>query len=189
MPDFSGYNGDLIRAGTIAAVIMKVVYGGGTDGVLTPTKAGDAEMLKAEFTVLEGEFAKRKIFASWIVKGTTDGQKSMAERYNAMCKRIIASAKFLDPNDRTPETLTKYRIEYRDFDGLKFLAEIGIEPGRDGFEDKNVITRVIAKDSPLWGNRPPFDQNPPDPTSGGPTNGTPSGGAPPASISKPSWAS
>ena len=193
MPDFSGYNGDLIRAGTIAAVIMKVVYGGGTDGVLTPTKAGDAEMLKAEFTVLEGEFVKRKIFGSWIVKGTTDGQKSMAERYNALLKRIIASAKFLDPGDRAPETLAKYRVEYRDFDGLKFLAEIGIEPGRGGYEDKNVIARAITKDSPAWGNRPPFQQ---DPGSGGLAGGgtpplnSPTGGATPAApIDKPRWAS
>ena len=162
MPDFSGYNGDLIRAGTIAAVIIKIIYGGGTDGVLTPTKAEDAEMLKAEFTVLEGEFAKRKLFASWIVKGTTDGQKSISAN-NAMCKRIIASALFLDPNDRTPETLAKYRIEYRDFDGLKFLAKIGIEPGRDGFEDKNVITRAIIAKLALVG-QPSAVRSRPDPT-------------------------
>ena len=49
---------------------MRVVYGDGTDGVLTRTKAGDAEALKAELTVLEGEFAKRKIFAFWLVMGT-----------------------------------------------------------------------------------------------------------------------
>ena len=104
MPDFSGYNGDLIRPGTIATAVMKVIFGDGTDGVLTRTKAGDAEMLKAEFTVLEGEFARRKIFTNWIVIGSTDGQKSIAERYLATLKRIIASAFFLDATDRSPES-------------------------------------------------------------------------------------
>jgi hypothetical protein len=188
MPDFSGYNGDLIRAGTIAAVQMRIVYGDGADGVLTRTKSGDAEALKAELTVLEGEWAKRKIFAFWIVMGTTDGQKSMAERYLALLKRIIASAKYLDLNDKSPDTLVKYKMDFRDFDGLRFLAEIGIEAGKDGFDDKNVITRVITRDMPQWGNRPPFDQDPPDPMSGGSTGRTPPGGAPPAPITKPSWA-
>jgi hypothetical protein len=194
MPDFSNYSGDLIRAGTIAAVVMRVIFGDGVDGVLTPTKNGDAQLLKAEFTILEGEFAKRKLFASWLVMGSTDGQKSMAERYLAMLKRIIASAKYLDPNDKSPETIAKYKMEYRDFDGLRFLAEIGVEAGKDGFEAKNVITRVITRDSPQWGGRPPFDQNPPDSISGGPTGGRPSGGAsgggapPAAPIGKPSWA-
>ena len=42
-----------------------------------------------------------------------------------MLKRIIASAKYLDLNDKSPETLAKYKMEFRDFDGLRFLAEIG----------------------------------------------------------------
>ena len=131
--NFSDYgNGDLIPADTIAPVQIRITYGDGTDGVLTPTKAKDAEALKAELTVLEGEYAKRKLFAFWIVTGTTDGQKSMTEHYNKMLKRVIASAKFLDPNDRSPETLAKYVVDWRDFDGLRFLAEIGIEPGKDG---------------------------------------------------------
>ena len=38
--DFSTYD-DLIRAGTIAVVQLRIQYGEGTDGVLTRTKAGD----------------------------------------------------------------------------------------------------------------------------------------------------
>jgi hypothetical protein len=190
MPDFSGYQGDLIRAGTIAAVQMRITFGNGTDNVLTPTKTGDAEMLKAEHTLLEGKFAKRKVFTNWIVVGTTDGQKSIAERYLAMCKRIIASAHFINPSDRSPETLAKFKMEWRDFDGLRFLAEIGIEAGKDSFEDKNIITRVITPDLPQWGGRPPFQQDPP---SGGaptaPTGGGASAAPAAAPIEKPKWAS
>jgi hypothetical protein len=196
--DFSNYSGDLIRAGTIVTVQMRVVFGDATDGALTFTKDRSAEMLKAEFTVLEGEYAKRKskIFANWIVTGTTDGQKSIAERYNGMLKRIIASAKHLDLSDRSPETLAKYQMNWRDFDGLRFLAEVGVEPGKDGYEDKNVIARVITKDSPAWGGRPPIDQIAPDwqtaPTGStqAPQASASSATAPAAApIPKPKWAS
>jgi hypothetical protein len=186
--DFSNYD-DLIRAGTIAAVQMRVLFGDGTDQVLTRTKDGTAEALKAELTVLEGEFARRKLLVFWLVVGSTDGQKSMAERNLATIKRVIASAKYLDLSHKSPETLSKYKMEFRDFDGLRFLAEIGVEPGRDGYSDKNILVRAITKDMPQWNGRPPFDQNPPDPMAGGPTGKTPPGGAPPAPIAKPSWAS
>jgi hypothetical protein len=186
--NFSDYgNGDLIPADTIAPVQIRITYGDGTDGVLTPTKGKDAEALKAELTVLEGEYAKRKLFAFWIVTGTTAGQKSIAAKNCALLKNIIASALYLDPNDRSPETLTKYQKEWRDFDGLKFLAKIGIEPGRDGYEDKNVVARAITRDSPQWGGRPPFGQGP---TGGG--NGPVGGGggsSPATPIVKPPWAS
>jgi hypothetical protein len=188
--DFSGYN-DLIRAGTIAAVQMRIQYGDGTDGVLTRTKAGDAEVLKAELTVLEGEFARKKFLVFWLVVGSNDGQKSMAEHYLAMLKRIIASAKYLDLNDRSPETLSKYKMEYRDFDGLRFLAEIGIEAGKDGYEGKNVIARVFTRDMPQWGNRPPFEQVVPDSSTTGAaqTSKVSSGASAPAPITKAGWAS
>jgi hypothetical protein len=190
--DFSNYD-DLIRAGTIAVVQPRIQFGDGTDNVLTRTKAGDAEMLKLELTILEGEFARRKFFASLLVNGTTDGQKIMAERNNATLKRIIASAKFLDLSDRSPETLTKYQMEYRDFDGLRFLAEIGIEPGKDGFEDKNVIARVITKDMPQWGSRRPIEQIAPDwhagSAGGAQTTAASAAAAAAAPIVKPSWAS
>jgi hypothetical protein len=172
---------------------MRIAFGDGTDGVLTPTKDRSAEMLKAEFTILEGEFVKRKLFANWIVIGSTDGQKSIAERYLATLKRIIASAKFLDPNDRSPETLAKYKMEFRDFDGLRLLAEIGVEPGKDGFGDKNILARVITKDMPAWGGRTPIEQIAPDwqaGSRGGAQATAPSAAAAAAApIPKPPWAS
>ena len=187
--DFSGYvNSDLIPKGTIALVQMNVISGDGTDGVLTRTKNGDGELLKNEFTVLEGEYAKRKVFDNWIVVGTKDGQKLMADRYRGLCKSILASAKYVYPNDPSPEARAKLTAEWRDFDGLRFLAEIGIEKGKDGFEDKNVITRAITRDMPQWRNRPPIEQI----ATGGKGASTGGGGASPASSAppnlKPPWA-
>jgi hypothetical protein len=99
--DFSDYTG-LIPAGTVAVVQTHVRFSDGTDGVLKKTKNGDAEGLDLELTILEGQYAKQKLFWFALVIGTTDGQKSMAEKNLATLKRVIDSAKFLDPNDRSP---------------------------------------------------------------------------------------
>jgi hypothetical protein len=193
--DFSNYSGgDLIPAGTIAVVQMRVQFGEGTDNTLTPTKDRTAEMLKAEFTVLEGEHAKRKVFGNWLVKGETEGQKTMAEKHLGTLKRILDSAHFLDPNDLSPEARAKRQVNFHDFDGLKFLAEIGVESGRDGFDDKNVVKRVITRDLPQWGGRPPLDQGPAGapaaPKPNGPSSGGAAAAAPQAApITKPAWAS
>lgn len=192
MRDFSGYTSvDLMPNKTIVLVQINVVYGAGTDNVLTPTKAGDAEMLKFEGVVLEGR-PTRKMVGNWLVEGSTEGQKQMAEHYLGILKGILASARYVDPNDQAPEARAKLTAEWRDFDGLRFLAEIGIEKGKDGFEDKNIILRAITRDMPQWGNRPPIEQIP-STGNGGSTGGARQMSTSPATpavapIAKPAWA-
>ena len=186
MIDFSGYSStDLIPHKTIALVQINLAFGDASDNVLTYTKDRSGEMLKFEALVLEGEYAKRKIFGNWLVLGSTEGQKQMAERYLGVLKGILASARYLDPSDLSPDTLAKYKAEWRDFHNLRALVEIGIEKGKDGYEDKNVVVRAITRDMPAWDNRPPIEQ----PNGGGGSTG---GGTPPAPPTTPipmlSWA-
>jgi hypothetical protein len=180
-----------IPAGTIAIVHMHVKPPGdmaGADGVLKRTKNGDAEGLDAEFTVLEGPYAKQKFYSFMMLVGTTDGQKSMCESTKVKLKAIVDSARFLDPNDKSPETRAKRTVEWRDFDGVRFLCEIGIEPARGGFDERNSIVKVITRDMPQWNGRPPIEQpGGPDPLLGGaPSNGETAPA--PAPIIKPAWA-
>jgi hypothetical protein len=181
--DYSDYS-DLIPEKTIAIVQMRVRSGDATDGVLKRTKAGDGEGLDVEFMLLNTDYAKRKLFAFILLIGTTDGQKQMCERNGVFLKQIVDSAKFLDPNDKSPEARKARTMNYRDFDGLRFLAEIGVEQGRNGYPDKNVIIKAITKDRAEWGNRATLDQIAPDvsPQSREQTATTP------APIKKPEWA-
>ena len=56
---------DLIPANTIAAVAMHVRSGNaGPGGWLKRAKDGRSEALDVEFTVIDGEFARRKFWAS-----------------------------------------------------------------------------------------------------------------------------
>jgi hypothetical protein len=155
--DFSDYTG-LVPAGTVAVLRARLRHGDGADGVLKKTRNGDAEGLDFELTVVDGPYAKSKLFWFALVTGTTDGQKAMVERNRALLKKSIDSAKFLDPNDRSPEARQKRTLSWRDFDGLTFLAEVGVEEGRDGYADKNVVGKIITRDMPAWNGRSPLEQ-------------------------------
>jgi hypothetical protein len=190
MIDFNNYNdNDLIAARTVAVVQMNLRSGPDyLDGIVKPTKARDAYGLDVEYTVLDGPHAKRKLYGFVLTQGETDGQKSMIEqRSMPLLKGILNSACYLDPADSSPAACEKRRKELRDFDGLRFLAEVGVEKSKDAaYPDKNVVVRAITRDMPQWGGRPPIEQI-------GPTGGSMGGGGPsaphPSATKKPPWAS
>lgn len=72
---------DVIPANTICGVQLTVRPGGaGDDGWLRRSKKdGASEALDCEFTVIDGEYAKRKIWALYTVHGTTPGHAEAAE--------------------------------------------------------------------------------------------------------------
>jgi hypothetical protein len=182
---------DLIPAKTVAIVQMQVIFhDDGTDGVLQRSKAGDSESLHMKITVLEGPFARRSFFGNWIRIGTTEKQKSMIDHYTFMLRQIINSAKYLDPKDDSEATRKVRTLELRDFDGMRFLAVIGVEPSKDSaYKDKNVISRAITRDMPAWGNRPPIEQVVVAFPGGASASTAPATSDQPAPIVKPKWAS
>jgi len=96
-------------------------------------------------------------------------------------KSVLNSALYLDPADQSPAACERRKKELRDFDGMRFLAEIGIEKSKDAaYPDKNVVVRAITRDMPQCGGRPPVEQIGP---TGRPTGETP--GAPPPSAPLP----
>jgi hypothetical protein len=187
--DFTNFeNADLVPDGTAAVVQMRVRYGDATDGVLKRSENGESESLNVEYTVVSGPHARRKFWANILLIGTTDGQKQMADRNKALLKAIIDSAKNLSPADKSPEARKARTVEYRDFDGLRFQAEIGIEPesadkrtGRT-YSAKNVVKKAITRDMPGWGG--PIEQTPDISAPAPVTAPSPA----PAPINKPRWA-
>jgi hypothetical protein len=182
----ASYN-NLISTKVIAILQMNLTFhDDGPEGVLKYTKARDAAGLDIKYTVVEGPHAKRTFFGYLLIQGEKDGQKQMVDRNKGLLRAIVESAHYLDPSDNSAETCEKRKPELRDLDGLRFLGEIGIEKGKDGFDDKNVITRAITRDMPQWGNRPPIEQI----AAGGKGGSTGGGGAPPppSAPPKPPWA-
>ena len=147
---------DLLPVGTIAPMTLAIRAGGaGPDGSLTQSKSSDVQFLNVEFTVTEGQFARRKIFQNLTVAGgklDENGRSKAASITKSFLRAIIDSANGLDPEDDSPAARQK-RVKngYADFNGMTFLGKIGIEKGKDGYADKNKIVEAITKGHKAYG--------------------------------------
>ena len=195
--DFS----ELIPHNTIATVQMRIRPGNvGEDGMLKRTSKGDAEMLDCEFVVVDGPYAKRKFWDTFILEGTTPGQQEMILTNRGRLKKILESARGIKAGDTSEKALAAYKADLKDFDNIIFIAKVGVrkgEPKNDGtggsWSDKNVLAAAIGPEHKDWH---PVEQPPPFNGGGGAgATTTPSAAAPaqptPGStpITPPKWAS
>jgi hypothetical protein len=74
---------------------------------------------------------------------------------------------------------------YNDFDGMRFMCKIGVEPAKDGFKAKNNLDRVIIPDDKEW---QPVEQVAKPAPSGAAANGGSSSPSPSNAIVTPVWA-
>lgn len=145
-------SGDLIPEGTIAPVHLTIRPGNsGEGGWLKRSKAGDSSALDCEFTVTEGPQAKRKFWTLFTVEGTTEGHGKAADISSSKIRAILESARGIRPDDESEAAKNARRLStWGDLDGLRFVAKIGIEKGKDGYKDKNTLVEVITPDKKTW---------------------------------------
>jgi hypothetical protein len=144
----------LIADGTIAPVHMTIRPGNaGEGGWMKRSKNGDSMALDCEFTVLEGPFAKRKFWTLFTIEGTTEGHAKAGEISASRLRAILESARGIRPDDESEAAKNGRRVtSWGDFDGIRFIAKIGIEvakPG-SGFKDKNTLDAAITPDRKTW---------------------------------------
>jgi hypothetical protein len=144
--------GGLIPENTIAIVHMTVRPGSaGEGGWLKRSKDGSSNAIDAEFTVVEGKFAKRKFWKLFTVEGSTEGHEKAAEISASQLRAILESARGVRPDDESDAAKSARRINsWGDFDGIRFIAKIGIEKGKDGYKDKNTLYASITPDRKDW---------------------------------------
>ena len=184
---------ELIPHGTIATVVLHIRAGNvGEDGMLKRSAKGDCEMLDCEFVVVDGPHKGRKFWEYWILEGTTPGHAKSAEINRGTLKAILDSALGLKPDDASPQARTARTVSLKQFDGMSFIAKIGIEKGKpkndssgENWADKNILAGVITPDRRDWY---PVEQPPPfnGGSSGAAASAAPSQPAPP--IGRPGWA-
>jgi hypothetical protein len=174
---------DTIPDGTIATVCMKIRPGGaGEGGWLCRAKDGNSEHLNCEFVVLDGEYAKRKFWTLLTVDGITEGHAEAVRINRSRLLAMLESARGIHPDDKSDAAKEARRTaSYGDFDGLTFMARIGVEPAQNGYKAKNRLDRVITPDEKAW---LPVTQDPKPaatPTLAASTSA-------PTKIERPSWA-
>jgi hypothetical protein len=146
--------GGLIPEGTVAVVHMTVRPGNAGDGGwLKRSKNSESMALDVEFTVVEGPFAKRKFWGLFTLEGVTEGHQKAADISASRLRAILESAKGIRPDDESETAKAGRRMNtWGDFDGLRFVAKIGIEKAKEGtnFKDKNCLDAAVTPDRKAW---------------------------------------
>lgn len=185
---------DLIPKGTVVRVRMTIKPGGydnpaqgWTGGYATESFDTGSVYLACEFVVLEGPFAKRKMWSNIGLhskKGPT--WQAMGR---SMIRAILNSARNVHPQDNGPQAAAARRIQgFNELDGIEFLARVDVEKDAKG-EDRNVVKLVVEPDHKDYATLMGVAPRAP---SGGATPNPATFSAPapqrPATTGKPSWA-
>ena len=140
---------DVIPAKTLAKVRMTLkpggvdnVHLGWTGGYATRNLETGSAYLSAEFVILEGPFAKRKV---WSLIGLhSEKGPDWANMGRAFVRAVLNSARGIHPQDQSPQAQQARCIHgFADLDGIEFVARIDVEKDQRSGEDRNVIRTVI----------------------------------------------
>lgn len=143
-------SGNVIPKGTLAKVRLTLRPGGyddpsqGWTGGYARSGSTGAVYLDAEYTVLEGPYARRKI---WSLIGLYSPKgPDWANMGRSLIRGILNSAHGISDKDISAAAQTKRRISgFADLDGLEFVARIDIGQDTNG-EDKNEIRTAVTPD-------------------------------------------
>jgi hypothetical protein len=144
---------DVIPAQTVVTLQMKIKPGAaGDDGWLTRSKDGASEHLNCEFTVVdEGQYHKRKVFERYTLVGTKPSHEDSARIARGKLRAILESARGIRSDDSSDDAKKAREVaSWDDFDGIRFMARLGIEAASNGYAARNTIQEVITPDKKAW---------------------------------------
>jgi hypothetical protein len=180
---------NLIPKGTLAKVRLSIRPGGFDDpsqgwtgGYATRGSTG-AVYLNGEFTVVEGPYARRKVFT--LIGLYSPKGPDWANMGRGLIRGMLNSARGISDKDTSPEAQAARRISsFADLDGIEFVARIDIGTDTNG-EEKNEIRSAVTPDhrdyAALMGvPAAPAPATPPQPQ--------PAPAAPRPAGVRPSWA-
>ena len=141
-------NGTVIPKGTLAKVRLTIRPGGfddpsqGWTGGYAKRGATGAVYLDAEYTAVEGAYAKRKIWSLiglYSPKGPDWGNAG-----RGLIKGILNSARGIDDKDNSAQAQAKRRISgFAELEGIEFIARMDIGSDTNG-EDKNEVRSAVT---------------------------------------------
>ena len=207
-------NSNVIPKGTMAKVRLTIRPGGfddpsqGWTGGYAKRGATGAVYLDAEYTVVEGPYAKRKIWSLvglYSPKGPDWGNAG-----RGLIKGILNSARGISDKDNSAQAQARRRISgFAELDGIEFIARMDIGSDTNG-EDKNEVRSAVTPShrdyaqlighggsAPMQGYSQPPASNAPQQGYAAPVQGytapstqqqTPQAPATPGFSGRPSWA-
>ncbi|SMG65850.1 conserved hypothetical protein [methanotrophic bacterial endosymbiont of Bathymodiolus sp.] len=182
-------NFDVIPKGTIVKVRMTIRPGGYDDasqgwtgGYATQSMNTGSVYLNCEFVVLDGPYAKRKM---WSLIGLHSPKgPEWANMGRAFVKGILNSSRGLHPQDNSPQAQQARRIQgFADLDGIEFVAKVEMDKDQNG-ADKNVVKTAITPDNKAYAGI----AGEPTQASASVQQSSPAQSASTAPTGRPSWA-
>jgi hypothetical protein len=147
----AGEQRDIIPVNTVVTLEMSIKGGGAGDGWLTIAKSGNSEHLNCQFKVIDGPYADSKFWSCLTLKGTTPGHEEAGQISRRTLKAILESARGIKPNDMSDEAKKVRDIaSWGEFDGIRFMAIVGVEPPKDGRAARNTLMKVITPEQANW---------------------------------------
>jgi hypothetical protein len=123
--------------------------GAGPEGWLTQSKTSTALYLNTEAIIMEGHFARRRIYTRIGFRGKNagSGDDSYGNRGRALIRGILESARGIRAEDQSDAARSARMIRsLGELSGLEFVARIGIERDKDRPDEpgRNVIKAAIG---------------------------------------------
>ena len=155
----------LIPHGTECKVNMIIRPGGvGPEVYMTQSRSSDALMLDCEFTVVAGQYARRKFWGFLILQGSSEKAVNIGR---SQIRAMIESSIGIMPTDMSEQSCKMRNIQnIGQIDGIEFACKVGIQKAapNSGYEDKNRLMSVITPDNKSYqavmsGQAPPQQQN------------------------------
>jgi hypothetical protein len=182
---------EVIPENTVCVLQLKIRAGGagGANDDGWPKRSADraSEHIDCEYRVLGGDYNGKKLWEARTIRGTLPKHQDAGVFTMRFFRALFESAKGIRPDDKSEaaETARKSVKGWADFNGLCFMARLGVRPPEGTFPAKNTILEVITPERQEW--RQP-EQSPPTPSSGGAA--TPVAAAPPPAnaITRAEWA-
>ncbi len=142
---------DLIPKGSLVRVRMTVKPGGHDDasqgwtgGYATRNVNKGSVYLNCEFVVMEGPFARRKMWA--LIGLHSPKGPDWGNMGRTFIKAILNSARNVHPADNSPAAQNARRISgFADLDGIEFLGKVDWEKDQND-EDKSVVKSAVTPD-------------------------------------------
>src|SRR5690349_6796477 len=118
---------DVVPANTICTLQLTIRPGSAGDGGwLKRSVDGASEGLDCEFVVVDGQYAKRKIWQLYTLHGTTPGHEEAGKISRNTLRAILESARGIRPDDKSEAAQNARKIAgWQDLDGLRFVARLG----------------------------------------------------------------
>jgi hypothetical protein len=187
---------DLLPRGTLVLVRMSIKPGGFDDaeqgwtgGWATASHETGSVYLSAEFVVLDGPYAKRKLWSN-IGLYSPKGDE-WANMGRAFIRAALNSARGVSAKDTSEAAQAARHItHFGELDGLVFVGRVDVEKDSRG-DDKSVIKQAIEPDHKEYARLMAGAAGMPAPTAHAPQVNNVARPVPagkPAGVAKPAWA-